>query len=579
MRMMAMRPRGDVGSRTGEMVTRHPTTTAIRSLAIACVLIVLVWASAARADERIYWANTGNNTIAYATVDGNGGGQLNTTGATISKPVGVVLDPSAGRIYWANSGGSTIGWAALDGSGGGTLNTTGTTVKDPSALTVDPAAGALYWINANANNVIAYAFENGDGGGTIAVPNSTNVDGEETGMTFDPVSQRFYWVNPQTSYIGYETLGGGAADAGSVSKGTVATLNYPFAIAYNNGDGFVYWTNDNGKIGGVRADAPGVGSEDLNTTGATTTSIPGGVPLNLTGIAVDERHFRVYWGGSWNGGTNRISYAQLDNSGGADVNTTGATVSQPGGVALLDVPAPGLAPTITGKPVTGSRLICEQGSWQPDDTAAFYWRSPSSDAYAWTLNGVPIDNQTSASLTPVKAGLYACTITGSNAAGSAASPSQPVQVTKAKSGGGGSTHPPALTLGRVHQTHRSWATHRYRATPHHPKPPPYGTTFTTTVNRAATLHYSFTALRPGRLVKHRCVKLAARHPRARHCTRAVTLGKIIRSANRAGTVTLRFKGRLAHHRFAPGRYRLTITATASSGPTRTRRISFAIVAR
>ena len=71
MRMMAMRPRGDVGSRTGEMVTRHPTTTAIRSLAIACVLIVLVWASAARADERIYWANTGNNTIAYATVDGN----------------------------------------------------------------------------------------------------------------------------------------------------------------------------------------------------------------------------------------------------------------------------------------------------------------------------------------------------------------------------------------------------------------------------------------------------------------------------------------------------------------------------
>jgi hypothetical protein len=560
---------------------RRPTTAAtIRSLAAACalcVLVTLLWARAARADERVYWANTAANSISYAAVDGTGAGDLNTTGAPISGPVGIVLDPVGGKIYWANSMGTSIGWAKLDGSGGGTLNTTGTTVDKPYALTVDPATPTLYWINHGANNDLSYARLDGSGGGDLTVPNTTNIDGDETGMTFDPVSQRFYWTNPEgglQGYIGYETLGAGPAGAGTLDTGTVATLNYPFAIAYNNGDGFAYWTNDNGKVGGVRTDIAGLGSENLKTTGATTTSIPGGVPLNLAGIAVDDRHFRVYWGGSWNGGTNRISYARLDNSGGADVDTTGATVSRPGGVALLDVPGPGLSPTVTGTKVTGSALTCDQGTWQPDDTAAFYWRSPSSYSYAWALDGVSIDNQTNATLRAVKAGLYTCTITASNAAGSAANTSEPVKVTAAKSGGGGSSNPPPLALGRIHQTHRSWAVHRYKAPP---KPPPYGTTFTTTVNRAATLTYTFAALRPGLVVKHRCVKPTARRHGPRRCTRALRLGKIIRRPGRAGTVKLAFRGRLHHKTLSPGRYRLTITATAPSTPKRTRRISFAIV--
>jgi len=74
------------------------------------------------------------------------------------------------------------------------------------------------------------------------------MDGLETGMTFDPVSQRFYWASAQGGYIGYETYQS-TSGAGSLDTGTVATLNYPAAIAYNNGDGDAYWTNDNGKIG------------------------------------------------------------------------------------------------------------------------------------------------------------------------------------------------------------------------------------------------------------------------------------------------------------------------------------------
>jgi hypothetical protein len=579
------------------MVMRWPTTAGIRSLAAACALCVLAalaWAGVARADERIYWANTGNNTIDWATVDGNGAGQVNTTGAPISSPVGIVLDPADGKIFWANSGGpagDSIGWAYLNNSGGGTLNTAGTSVNDPSALTVDPATGTLYWINQNPSQTISGAYENGDGGGPIGVPNSTSV-GDDTGMTFDPVSQRFYWADPQGGYLGYMTLGQAAPGAGFLHPVTGATLNYPFAIAYNIGDGGAYWTNDNGKIGTVRADNPPTGSGDVNTTGATTTYM--GAPLNLTGIAIDEHHFRVYWAGSRQNGPSEISYAHLDvGGGGADVDTTGATVATPGGVALLDVPGAGLAPTITGKAVTGAPLTCTQGSWLPDDTAAFYWRAPSIYKATWTFNGGPlpggfgIGNATGTIITPSKPGSYTCTLTGINAAGSDTSdPSQAVQVTTPKSGGGsgggggggtGPSGPPALALGRIHQTHRRWAVHRYRARPHHPKPPPYGTTFTATVNRAASVSFSFAALRKGRLVHHRCVVPTAAHRHARHCVRTVAAGTLTRRPKAARTLTLRLRGELAHKTLTPGNYRLTVTAIAPGTPIASRRIRFTVV--
>src|SRR5580704_4050812 len=109
----------DVGSRTGMSGMRGPRSRLLAAAGALSVLVLLLWAAAARADERVYWANTTANSISYAAVDGAGGGNLNTTGAPISGPVGIVLDPVGGRIYWANSSGSTIGWAKLDGTGGG----------------------------------------------------------------------------------------------------------------------------------------------------------------------------------------------------------------------------------------------------------------------------------------------------------------------------------------------------------------------------------------------------------------------------------------------------------------------------
>ncbi len=82
---------------------------------------------------RIYWANIGTtaspvNVISYANLDGTGGGDLNTAGATVATPVGVAVDPTARRIYWANFSTNTISYASLNGGGGGSVSTPGATL-------------------------------------------------------------------------------------------------------------------------------------------------------------------------------------------------------------------------------------------------------------------------------------------------------------------------------------------------------------------------------------------------------------------------------------------------------------------
>jgi hypothetical protein len=119
------------------------------------------------AGGRIYWANSGNK-ISFARLDGSGGGDLNTTGATVKTPGGAALDLAAGRIYWANNNGDKISFANLDGSGGGDLTTTGATVEEPYGVAVDPERGRIYWANYRLSR-ISFARLDGSGGGDLPI--------------------------------------------------------------------------------------------------------------------------------------------------------------------------------------------------------------------------------------------------------------------------------------------------------------------------------------------------------------------------------------------------------------------------
>ena len=126
-----------------------------------CAAAALAAPATAHGADRIYWSNfnSGNpaRTIAYRNLDGSGGLNLSTAGATVDGAMGMALDPSHGRVYWTNWGadtgmghghGTTISYANLDGSGGGgDLPIAPAFVVGPHGLAIDPVAGKIYWPN------------------------------------------------------------------------------------------------------------------------------------------------------------------------------------------------------------------------------------------------------------------------------------------------------------------------------------------------------------------------------------------------------------------------------------------------
>ncbi len=111
-------------------------------------------------------------------------------------------------------------------------------------------------------------------------------------------------------------------DGGELNT-TGATVNGAFGVAIDAAAGRIYWANSGAnKISYTNLDDSG-GGGDLSTAGATVNG-----PI---GLAIDPPAGKIYWA---NADADKISYANLDGSGGGDLNTTGATVSLPEGVAV-----------------------------------------------------------------------------------------------------------------------------------------------------------------------------------------------------------------------------------------------------
>jgi hypothetical protein len=134
-------------------------------------------------------------------------------------------------------------------------------------------------------------------------------------------ADRLYWANfdgPEP--ITYAELGGSAVNP--LNIGGASTPEVPFGVAIDPVGGRLYWASSNGgKISYANLDGSGGG--DLNT-GAATVDLP-------TGVAVDVAARKIYWA---NQNANKISWANLDGSGGGDLKTGPATVQRPTGIAV-----------------------------------------------------------------------------------------------------------------------------------------------------------------------------------------------------------------------------------------------------
>ena len=509
-------------------------------------------APASHAADRVYWSGYGNDKVSFANLNGTGGGDVNTTNATTSEPLGTALDAANGKIYWANDAAPKISFANLDGSGGGgDLNTAEVTTNPLAGIAIHPAAGKIYWTNFTPDT-ISFANLNGSGGGALLNTSGATVD-SPFGLAIDPAGGRAYWPNRFANKIFFANLDG-SGGGGEVSLGA-ATIDGPVGVAVDSAAGKIYWANENvDKISFANLDGSGGG--DLDTSGVSVD--------RPYGVAVDSAAGKIYWA---NYTLNTISFAKLDGSGSADnVITGGATINGPSFPALLKAPSGVSAPVITGASAPGSKLSCSQGSWAPDLLGSFLYRAPQSYAFSWSRNGNEIANAHTSMYTPIDVGDYRCKVIATNVAGSDSQTSAPHAMLIAdltgyainpRSFAAADSGPSALSTKRKRQKR--------------------GAKVSFQLNEAASVSFKVRQRLTGRKGRRgRCVKRTPRNQKKRKCTRVVTLrGGFIR-AGVAGKNSFRFTGRLQKRKLKPGRYLLAGTPTADGKIGKTRSTDFRI---
>jgi DNA-binding beta-propeller fold protein YncE len=366
---------------------------------VAAALLCLFLAAAAHAADSVYWVNIAGNKISHANTDGSGGGDVPITGAPVGRPSGLAIDAAAGRLYWANRDDNAIHYAKLDGSGGALLNTAGATAGSITGLAIDPAGGRLYWANTSAEK-ISFANLDGSGGGDLNTTVAT-MD-EPAGLVVVPTAGRVYWSNAKGNTISFANLDG--SGGGGDLDTTGATVDTPEGVAVDLPHSRIYWTNfGNNTI--AYASLSGGGGGQLNTVGAPVNG-PFGLAINFSGT--------IFWA---NYSNNSIAYANPSGGSGGQINTAGATLEGTALPVLLDRPHNSESPAVLGAHKPGSTLTCSQGKWYADRGESFLALAPQTFSYQWFRNGKVEAGATSASFKADKVGTYACVVTAANYAG------------------------------------------------------------------------------------------------------------------------------------------------------------------
>jgi hypothetical protein len=232
-------------------------------------------------------------------------------------------------VYWENYKAEplTIGYSNIDGSGGGPLNLSGAKLDVPEGMAIDSATGRLYVSDGSGapGEPSEIVFLNLDGSGAgVFNPPGAEVK-EPYGITIDPVSRTAYWTNWNGGAGGEGSIGWAKLDgsAAGVLNTAGATMDDPYKIALDPAGGRVFWANNGPPVSTISyANLNNTGGGNLATTGATP-------PESIRGLSVDPSSGRLYWLDQ-----KRVSYASLAGGGGGDVPLTGATFNGPYGLAL-----------------------------------------------------------------------------------------------------------------------------------------------------------------------------------------------------------------------------------------------------
>jgi hypothetical protein len=392
------------------------------------VFAALVFATRAQATELVYWDNYEANpdNVAFANIDGSGGGLLNLTGGQLVGPEGMAYDTVTNRLFVANEAGTTGQILAinLDESGAAPFTAPGAPVEEPEGVALDPATRTIYWLNTEGDS-IAWANLDGTAGGVL---NTTGADLEEAccRIAIDPVGGRIYWVDegPNPNTIGFANLNNtGGVGTLNLAGSTVAPSDSGLAV--DSAGGRIYF------VGGVGSNE--VGYANLNGTGGGDVATTGAIINEPWGIAFDPSLGRLYTGNYNNGEvrTGAIGIVNLAGTGGG-ISPQTAPVKSPQDPVILKSPSGAGAPVVTRAKDLRSSLSCSTGSWAADYPGGFVYQAPRTFAYQWTRNGVAVAGAIAPTFAAQSPGSYGCTVSATNQVGAAAQISAAVNVKAAK---------------------------------------------------------------------------------------------------------------------------------------------------
>jgi DNA-binding beta-propeller fold protein YncE len=362
----------------------------------------------AAAESSVFWTERTMTEASRAALAGGGYGALSPGGAP--EGAGLAIDAAAGRLYWTKSDEDPIAYEEMLDGHRGSLDVEGLSTR-PTGLAIDAAAGRIYWATGEAGGEIVSA--NLDGSGAAELDTGGATVAGPVGLAVDPAGGRIYWANFDADEISFANLDG--SGGGDLGTGAAAPVG-PAGVAIDHDGGRIYWANHEGNT---------IAYANLDGSGGALLPTPGLAPLRPSGVALDLEAGRIYWANELG---RSLAFARLDGSGGERIVPAGPATVQPGSPAIFQEPRPASPPTVGGEAAVGATLTCDEGGWEADSPGAFMFQAPENFATAWTRDGEAIPGATGSSLTVEEAGSYACTVSASNAAGTAAQPSAAVDV-------------------------------------------------------------------------------------------------------------------------------------------------------